>query len=287
LSDRDFDDLDDLFEPFELTEAPARMEPEPTTGQELHPSPPVQAPYDAVTCQSCGAANPSSNHHCEQCGARLGTSALPVATPPLARASAGGRAVTVLTAVVVVVAFIALLFNLRGDDTTTGAEGSSTSTSTSTSIIPRIDQLEPTSVDASSSFSAAFGPENLIDGDTDTYWNDAGLRGEGATLTFRFAQPVQIFDIEIQNLVDEVKFRRNYRIKSYVITVDDLPAVERTGMLDDNNTKQTIAIGSRDTRELVIRVTDTYPAQAVGDDPPFEELALQSVRFFGVPSDGG
>ncbi len=113
------------------------------------------------------------------------------------------------------------------------------------------------------------------------------MRGEGATLTFRFAQPVQIFDIEIQNLVDQVKFRRNYRIKNYVITVDDLPAVERAGTLDDNNTKQTIAIGSRDTRELVIRVTDTYPAEAVGDDPAFEELALQSVRFFGVPSDGG
>ena len=287
MSDKDFDDLDDLFEPFELTEAPVRMEPEPTTGQELHPSPPLQAPYDVVTCQSCGAANPTSNHHCEQCGARLGTSSLPVATPPLARASAGGRAVTVLTAVIVVVALIALIFNLRGDDPTTEANGTSTSSTTTTSIIPRIDQLVPTSVDASSSFSAAFGPENLIDGDTDTYWNDAGLRGEGATLTFRFAQPVQIFDIEIQNLVDQVKFRRNYRIKNYVITVDDLPAVERAGTLDDNNTKQTIAIGSRDTRELVIRVTATYPAEAVGDDPAFEELALQSVRFFGVPSDGG
>lgn len=283
MSGKDFEDFDDLFEPFELSDTPTEMEPEPTTGQELHPSPPLQAPYDVVTCQSCGAANPSSNHHCEQCGARLGTSSLPVATPPLARATAGGRAVTVLTAVVVVVAIIALIFNLRGDDEPSGTDTTSTSSSTTTSI-PIIEQLIPTSVDASSSFSAAFGPENLIDGDTDTYWNDAGLRGEGAVLTFSFAQPVQIFDIEIQNLIDEVKFRRNYRIRSYVITVDDLPAVERSGTLDDNNTKQTIAIGSRDTRELVITVTGTYPAEAVADDPAFEELALQSIRFFGVPT---
>jgi hypothetical protein len=286
LSGKDFDDLDDLFEPFELSDKPAPTEPEPTSGQELHPAPALQAPYDVATCQSCGAANPSANHHCEQCGARLGTSSLPVATPPLARASAGGRAVTVLTAVVVVVALIALIINLRGDGTDGGPD-TTAATTTSTSSIPAIEQLIPTSVDASSSFSAAFGPENLIDGDSDTYWNDAGLRGEGAVLTFSFAQPVQIFDIEIQNLLDQVKFRRNYRIRSYVITVDDLPAVERSGTLDDVNTKQTIAIGSRDTRELVITVTDTYPAEAVGDDTAFEELALQSIRFFGVPSEGG
>jgi len=284
LSGRDFDDFDDLFEPFELSDAPTQTDLEPTTGQELRQSPALQAPYDTTTCPSCGAANPATNHHCEQCGARLGSSSLPVATPPLARATAGGRAVTVLTGVVVVVALIALIINLRGDGT--GGEVS-TSTSSTTSTAPlAIEQLIPTSVDASSSFSAAFGPENLIDGNNDTYWNDAGLQGEGAILTFSFAQPVQIFDIEIQNLIDNVKFRRNFRIKNYVITVDDLPAVERTGVLEDVNTKQTIAIGSRDTRELVIRVTDTYPAEAVDDETAFEELALQSVRFFGVPSGG-
>ena len=280
MSSNDFEEFGDLFEPFELSDNPPKTQPRPTSGQELHQQPILQAPHDVATCQSCGSPNPIANHHCEQCGARLSSSSLPVATPPLARATAGGRAVTVLAAVVVIVGFVALLINLRGDEPPTSDTSSSTSTTSVTP--PEITLLKPTSVDASSSFSTAFGPENLIDGDIDTYWNDAGLGGENAILTFRFAQPVQIFDVEVQNLVDEVKFKRNYRIKGYVITIDDLPAVERSGTLDDTNTQQTIAIGSVATRELVLVVTSIYPAEAVGDDPAFEELALHSVRFFGV-----
>ena len=200
--------------------------------------------------------------------------------PPLARASAGGRAVTVLVAVVLLVAAVALFINLRGD----GGEAveSTTTSSSPPTTISTIEQLVPTSVEASSSFSAAFAVENLIDGDAETYWNDAGLRGEDAVLLFSFAQPVQIFDMEVQNLFDDVKFKRNYRIRGYVVTVDDLPAVERSGTLDDTNRKQTIEIGSLGTTTLTLRVTSTFPAEAVGADTPFEELALQSVRFFGV-----
>lgn len=283
LSGNEFDDLEDLFEPFELSEEePRRQQTATTSGLELHQQPAVNAPYDTLTCQSCGAPNPAGNHHCEQCGARLTASSMPVATPPMARATAGGRAVTVLVLVVVIAGVLALLVNLRGDGDTNAGESSTTTTTTS--LTPTtIDRLDPTSVEASSSFPG-FGPEHLIDGDNDTYWNDNGLRGVDAELVFRFAQPVQIFDMEIQNLIDDVKFKRNYRIEGYVITVDDLPAIERIGTLEDTNRSQTIEIESIATTELRLRITSTYPAQAVGDDPAFEELALQSVRFFGVPA---
>jgi hypothetical protein len=100
-------------------------------------------------------------------------------------------------------------------------------------------------------------------------------------LTFRFAQPVQIRDIELQNLVDNTKFKLNFRIKDFVITVDDL-GTETVGTLRDVNEPQSVAIASLNTTLVTLEVRSTYPAEAVNDNAPFSELALQCVRFFGA-----
>ena len=135
------------------------------------------------------------------------------------RATPGGRALTVIGGALLIVLVAVLLLNWGGNgdpsDTTTAA------TVTSTSLGPPVIELEPFAVDASSSFPG-FEESNLIDGNDSTYWNDNSLRGNNAWLEFEFAQEVQITEIELQNLQDEEKFRRNYRIKSIVITVDDL-----------------------------------------------------------------
>ncbi|HEX9854472.1 MAG TPA: zinc ribbon domain-containing protein [Acidimicrobiia bacterium] len=273
----DQDQFDDLFEPFELEEGPAAdAPPEDVPPPSQQPPSPVSTP---LNCPSCGAANPPQNRHCEQCGARLGKSPLPVAPPPAVRTTPGGRALSVLAVVVGIVAIITIAFNLtRGEP---NAQVTTTTIATTTTTDFEFTELRPTSVEASSHLTG-YEPDKLLDcTDDEKYWNDQSARGVNAVLTFRFAQPVQIRDIELQNLVDNTKFKLNFRIKDFVITVDDL-GTETVGTLRDVNEPQSVAIASLNTTLVTLEVRSTYPAEAVNDNAPFSELALQCVRFFGA-----
>ena len=206
---------------------------------------------------------------------------MPIAPAPAARTSPGFRALGVLAAVVLVVALVALMINIfrSGEPDVAGPDTSSTSTTTTQPVI--VSQIEPTSVTASSQLSDAFGPENLLDGDPETRWNDASLRGVGAWLEFTFATPVQITEMEFQNVTDDTKFQQNYKIQGYTITVNDLN-VPISGRLVNSNEPQQVRIASLETFTLRVEVSTTYPAEPVGDAPPFDELALEDVKFFGV-----
>lgn len=284
------DQFDDLFEPFELNEPPI-VDPseEPPPADTPPPSQSIadthvtteHAAVDTVACPSCGASNPSFNHHCERCGSRLNTDPMPIAPAPAARTSAGGRALGVLAAVVLVVALVALMVNIfrSGDAPVAGEETSSTSSTTTQPVI--VTEIVPTQAKASSQLSDGFGPENLIDGDPETRWNDKSARGVDAWLEFTFATPVQITEIEFQNVSDDTKFRQNFKIQGYTITVNDLN-VPISGRLVNSNEPQQVRIASLETFTLRIDVSTTYPAEPVGDAPPFDELALEDVRFFGV-----
>ena len=97
---------------------------------------------------------------------------------------------------------------------------------------------------------------------------------------FRFAQAVQIVEIEVQNLTDPDRFRRNYRVQG----TRSRPTTCRpvAGVLENTNEAQKIRIASLDTTELKFIVTSTYPAQATPEGaPPFNELAIQEFRFYG------
>jgi hypothetical protein len=278
--DNRIDPFDDLFEPFDLESSAIEDLPDDAPLPPRAPATPTQADaVQLIDCPSCGTANPAHNRHCEECGARIGQSPLPMAPPPMIRATPGGRALGVLAAVVLVVALVSVLFNaFRGDGG--DAEATSTSTSTTTAAVEAIE-LRPTEATASTELNANFGAENLIDNDATTSWNDKSLRGQDAVLTFRFAQPVQISYIEIQNVQDQERFARNYRIRGYAIGVDDL-AIELTGRLEDSNDPQQIKIASLETTRLEFRVTSTYPAQSADGQPPFNELAVEDIRFFGT-----
>jgi hypothetical protein len=285
------DQFDELFEPFELGDAPApdAAPSQPDAPPPLTPEGPTadmtaDVPVDhgteaAVACPSCGAKNPAFNHHCERCGSRLSHDPMPIAASPQSRSSAGGRALGVLAAVVLVVALVALMLNIfKGDD----AALTDTSTTSTSSTLPEIvTEITPISVKASSQRSDAFGPENLIDGDPSTRWNDDALHGVGASLEFTFAAPVQITEMEFQNVTDDEAFRRNFKIQGYTITVDDLNVPISSRLLNTNE-PQREDVASLGTTTLRIDVTTTHLAEPVGDNPPFDELALQAIRFFGV-----
>ncbi len=293
------DQFDDLFEPFELDDAPPPIPPRSEVPP-AHPGTEVteelsmntgEVPTqqhvtthaegeNTVACPSCGALNPAFNHHCERCGSRLSQDPMPIAASPLSRSSAGGRALGVLAAVVLVVALVALMINIfRGGDDTALPATSTSSTTTTQPVI--VSEILPSSAKASSQLSDRFGAENLIDGDPETRWNDDGLHGVGAWLEFTFPRPVQITEIEFENVTDDEAFRRNYKIQGYTITLDDLN-VPISGRLLNSNDPQRVKVASLETVTLRIDVTTTHLAEPVGTNPPFDELALQEVRFFGV-----
>jgi len=291
------DQFDELFEPFELDDAPSPAASGTRSGgttpsgmvddQTITSEIPTQqhvtttpANGDIIACPACGARNPAFNHHCERCGSRLSQDPMPIAASPSSRSSAGGRALGVLSGVVLLVALVALIVNIfsGGDEDALPDTTSSTTTSTQPVIVT---EIFPTSATASSQLSDSFGAEMLIDGDPETRWNDDSLRGAGAWLEFTFATPVQISEIEFQNVSDDEAFRRNYKIQGYTITVNDL-SVPISGRLLNTKEPQRASIFSLDTITLRIDVTTTHLAEPVGENPPFNELALQEVRFFGV-----
>jgi hypothetical protein len=285
------DQLDDLFEPFELPDPPPRATEgtaPPPMGVPATPASVSQTHVTAenmavgsVSCPACGATNPSYNHHCERCGSRLNTDPMPIAPAPASRTSAGARALGVLAAVVLIVVLVAVMVNIfrSGDGEVAGPETSSTSSTTTQPVI--VTELIPASVKASSQLPGNFSPENLIDGDPETRWNDNSARGVDAWLEFTFATPVQITEMEFQNVSDDTKFQQNYKIQGYTITVNDLN-VPISGRLQNSNEPQRVRIASLDTFTLRVDVSTTYPAEPVGDAPPYNELALEEVRFFGV-----
>ena len=206
---------------------------------------------------------------------------MPIASAPPARSTAGGRALGVLAAVVLIVALVALMMNIFGGDDGTVEVGPETSTSTPTTIaLTAPQELIPTSVEASSELNESFGPENLIDGDPETRWNDNSLRGVGAWLEFSFSPTAQITEIVFQNVEDDESFKRNYKIQGYQIEVNDLN-VPISGRLLNSNEPQRVKIASLETFTLKIFVTTTHLAEPVGQAPPFSELALQGIQFFG------
>lgn len=245
-------------------------------------------PYTSVTCPSCGAANPETNRHCEECGARLSQGPLPVAPQPFLQASAGVRAAIMITGVLLGVLLIAWIFGaLTGDPTDDTLADGASSTSTTSATIAATQKLPVLLITCSSEF-VSLPCNNLKDGSVETYWNDLSLKGEGAEFVITFGTPVQLETIVIMNVTDEAKFKRNYRIKDLEIIANDVTSPFNF-TLDDKSQPQSVRIQTLATTELTIRVTGVYAAEAFTDPTtgevgiPFSELALAELEFYGKP----
>ena len=90
------------FEEFSLSGEPPVDEPQA----------PARFPRSEVQCPSCGSPNPTTNRHCEECGARLSQGPLPVAPRPSVQATAGVRAVLAIAGLLTVVVIIAPCYRI-------------------------------------------------------------------------------------------------------------------------------------------------------------------------------
>lgn len=257
---------------------------EPVPGEPPGPAPQQTVPV--VSCPSCGTANEATNRHCMACGARISQGPLPVAPQPLLRTTAGSRALIVTAAVIAVVLIVALLFNIFSSDDdpvpTTLANGGGTATTTETTAgapVGETVEVIPNRVLASGQLTD-FPADNLIDSDPETMWQ-VGQQGDGATLTFFFPETVALERIEIKNISDEEKYRRNFRARGVRISPDDTTRAVVQELADTQDV-QVIPIQTTATNTVRIEVQSTYPAESVDDLAPFSELAIENLEFFGV-----
>ncbi len=251
--------------------------------EELPASPPPSR-RETVSCPSCGAANPSTNRHCEQCGARLSQGPLPVAPQPIIRTTAGARALVIILGTIAVVALLAFAVNsIFGGKGQPSAESSTTSSSTTAPAAPvEIPVITET---CSSELNDTYSCATLFDDNDDTYWNDASVKGVDGSITATFPEPYTIQEVIFTNVVDDTKFAMNYKVRGYEIILDNEPGAPVVGQLEnDNSAPQVVSLDSLATTQVTIRITSTYPSVSVAGNTPFNELALAGIQFIGRPA---
>lgn len=276
------DPLDEIdFEEFQLDE-PQEYEEVPEYAAYEAPPPAL------ISCPSCGAAQAATNRHCEQCGARLSQSALPVAPRPLGGMNAGTRALTVILSLIAGVVVLAVLWNLvfGGDDNPVADQspeenGTTNTEETTATTVGPIEEITPIAVRCSSELNdGTLACGNLIDM-TEAPWNDASLKGEGAQMVFTFAEPVALAQIHFWNLGDETRFRRNYRVRGIEIQASDLPGLPIPAEIEDDNSRQhVVSVSTLATEQVTIQITSTWPSEAI-DGKAFDELAIEEIQFWG------
>ena len=120
---------------------------------------------------------------------------------------------------------------------------------------------------------------NTLDGRPETAWNSDG-QGDGATLTYTFASPVDLASITVLNGYQKVRtasngstvdlFALNQRVKALRVVTD---AGSVDWALRDDRSAQTISRAFGRTRTVRLQVVSTYPSEK------YEDLAVSEVRF--------
>ncbi len=260
------------------------------------PAAPTRIPRQEIQCPSCGAPNPASNRHCEECGARLSQGALPVAPRPAVQTTAGVRAALGISAVLLVVILAVVVVNIFGGEdgpsATTLEAGASTTTTAprvepvSLSVIAvecRLGTLELEAI-------AGFECSNLIDGDAsrqgEFQFNWVGLEaGAGnPTITLKFAEQVSIRSILWSNIEDPDRYAQNYKVAR--VSIADDTEIPLPTDLENEPGLQVIPYVSLPTFELVIEITAEYGATDVGGNV-FEDLAIAEIEVLGNPAGVG
>lgn len=237
-----------------------------------------------VACPSCGAVNPGSNRHCQECGARLRQGPLPTAPRPAVQATAGVRAALAISGLLLGVILIALFFNIfTGDD----PQASASSTSTSTTVQQVLPDPAPIEILEENCVPEGIGGlicANLTNGqfgqgnEYQVNWREVE---SVVTITLSFREPMAITSIEWTNIDDPTRFRQNFRPSALEISAQD-SVVPLTVELADEPGAQIIDFSSLATTRIEVKILDVYLAEVL-DDNSFDELAIDEIVVVGRP----
>ena len=240
-----------------------------------------------IRCNNCGNNNLPSVKNCKECGLLLvrPLSNYGATELPTRKEVPGIRAVFFLALIIPLIAGASYFYNTRlAEEVIEEIEivEQTTSTSTTTTLQSILKVQTPISCAASSTYESNnpndFSCENLYDNDY-TMWQDNSLSCQDAWLEFTFPKEVFIEFIVIQNAEKSSSFKRNYKIRDLIIT-SDVEGQQIQKELENRNTEQWIDINAT-TAFLRIEVLSAYPGEEFNGQNPFEECAIQEIRFFG------
>lgn len=269
---------DGNYEEFSLEDAPPEIEPA---------TDPRRSTADDKTspCPSCGAANPASNRHCQECGARLDQAPLPTAPRPAVQATAGVRAALAISGLLFLVILVALFFNLSNGDGT----ASDTTIAVTTTTAPVV--IEPTVIEVIDESCTPDGIgaltcSNLTDGsETSEYqvnWEELGEEEGVVTIRLTFRQPMVVTRVDWQNIEDPTRFRQNYKARGLVIDADGSIS-EVIHELDNTPGLQSITYATLDANWIEITIQSAWPAE-LADDNIWQEIAIAEITVIGRPA---
>ncbi|HEX6947681.1 MAG TPA: zinc-ribbon domain-containing protein [Acidimicrobiia bacterium] len=248
------------------------------------PPAPRRSAAATVECPSCHAPNPSTNLHCQNCGARLRQDPLPTAPRPAVQATAGVRAALAISGLLLVVILVALAVNLFGDDASAGSTTLPAASTSSSLQVAENGPIEILSVDCSHTGLGGFICENLTNGTGTEFqvnWEELEAAEETLTITLNFSQPMIVERIDWTNISDETRFRQNHRANGLTLEADN-QLVPLSTNLEDRPGAQQIPWTALNANYVRITIHSTHRSQVV-EDQSFPELAIDEITVIGRP----
>ena len=240
-----------------------------------------------IRCSNCGNTNLPSVKNCRECGVPLvkPLSSYGAAELPNRKEVPGVRAVFFLALIIPLIAGASYFYNTRiAEEVVEEIEivEQTTLPTTSTTLQTMLKLQKPLSCTASSTYesgnSGDFSCENIYDNDY-TMWQDNSLQCKEGWLEFTFSNEIFIEFIVVQNAEKSSSFKRNYKVRDLLITGDDAE-LEIQKELENDNFEQWVDVNTK-TSYLRIDFLSTYPGEELNGQNPFDECAIQEIRFFG------
>lgn len=266
---------DGPYEEFSLDQPPVEAAPPP-------PGNSRGGDGGSVECPSCGTRNPSTNLHCQNCGARLRQGPLPTAPRPAVQVTAGVRAALAISGLLLIVILVALAFNIFGGDETASSTTTESTSTTSTQPLENTP-IQILSVTCEPIGLGSYSCSNLTDGTNSEFqvnWEDLEADESPLKIRLNFSQAMTVQRIEWVNIADETRFRQNHRARG--ISLDAPDHISFSHNLDDTPGTQDFRYAALDADYIDITVHSTYRSQ-VEDNQSFPELAIAEIVVWGRP----
>ena len=240
-----------------------------------------------IKCSNCGNNNIPSVRTCRECGVPLvkPLSSYGASELPNRKEVPGIRAVFFLTLIIPLIAGASYFYNTRiAEEVIEEIEvvEQTTVPTTSTIIESKLGPKFPNTCSASSTYDSSntgdFKCENLFDG-TYSMWQDNSLKCEDGWVEFNFSNEIFIEFIVFQNAEKTTSFKRNHKVRDILITSKD-PDLEIQKELENDNFEQWVDVNTT-TSYLRIDFLSAYPGENLSGQEPFDECAIQEIRFFG------
>ncbi|MEA1903453.1 MAG: zinc ribbon domain-containing protein [Actinomycetota bacterium] len=236
-----------------------------------------------VNCPSCGASNPESNRHCQECGARLSQAPLPTAPRPAVQATAGVRAALAISGLLFVVIVVALLFNVfSGDPAATDTTTPQVSTTLATVQEPAVIDILDVKCSHDGLGSLTCGNLLTDEGEYQVNWEEILDAEETMTIELIFRQPMTVTRIDWSGVEEPERFRQNYRARGLTLDADGSLA-QIPIELKDTPGLQTVDFVALSTNGVLITIESAYQAE-VTEGNVFRELAIDKIVIWGYPA---